>query len=550
MKKLRPALIEPLEPRLLLSADLPGVLVEASPVLLPASGAVTQRLAVAAEPGAALGAPALHESRHEIAFVDAGIEDHETLVADLRQRSGDRVVIDVVVLDRDRDGVEQISDALRSQAQDGVRFDAVHVFSHGTDAGIQIGDTWLGSDGLAARAGLVAEWGAALDGRRRPAALRLQPREQRRGQGLVSSLAVLTGADVAASVDATGAAILGGDWDLEYATGPVESSVAASAAAHAGWSGLLDGTAIASVNGSPIPIASDFVGNSFGAPGPTADVGGPWEVIAGAEAPTRDEKIVVGLDRNGNLSGQIWNGTSWTAFAFNDIATGLEQERWGFDVAYESSSGDAVLVYANGTSGTQGLSYRTWDGASWSAPVAITTPVSGKPEQLHLATNPLSDELVLVATMKDKADFALVWDGSGWGNSLVLPFGDTSPDVTDVAVAYEQQSGHALLVYGGFASPLGSYQWNGASWIPGAVFAPGGVSGAARWTTLASDPNSDRIALGVLTSEPVRLAFGVGWKRLGSPGTGDDERRALRPDGGGRGVRERDGRRDRHLCAQ
>jgi hypothetical protein len=42
---------------------------------------------------------------------------------------------------------------------------------------------------------------------------------------LIKALHALTGADVAASVDDTGHAQLGGNWDLEFTTGSVETGV-------------------------------------------------------------------------------------------------------------------------------------------------------------------------------------------------------------------------------------------------------------------------------------------------------------------------------------
>jgi hypothetical protein len=44
------------------------------------------------------------------------------------------------------------------------------------------------------------------------------------GVSFVQKLAGSSGADVAASTDATGAASLGGDWTLEYTTGTLETS--------------------------------------------------------------------------------------------------------------------------------------------------------------------------------------------------------------------------------------------------------------------------------------------------------------------------------------
>ena len=46
---------------------------------------------------------------------------------------------------------------------------------------------------------------------------------------------------MAASIDLTGSAVLGGDWDLEYATGSLESTVAFSAEVQAAFGEVLDG---------------------------------------------------------------------------------------------------------------------------------------------------------------------------------------------------------------------------------------------------------------------------------------------------------------------
>ena len=53
------------------------------------------------------------------------------------------------------------------------------------------------------------------------------------GQAFIGRLAELTGADVAASRDATGSAALGGNWNLEATTGAIETGVAIDAAAQA-----------------------------------------------------------------------------------------------------------------------------------------------------------------------------------------------------------------------------------------------------------------------------------------------------------------------------
>jgi len=76
------------------------------------------------------------------------------------------------------------------------------------------------------------------------------------GKRFVTSIGGLTGADVAASTGPTGAAALGGNWDLEFKTGPIESSEAVTAGAQAAWDALLPMPAT-----TPFMLSGSYVGN-------------------------------------------------------------------------------------------------------------------------------------------------------------------------------------------------------------------------------------------------------------------------------------------------
>jgi len=156
-------------------------------------------------------------------------------------------------------------------------------------------------------------------------------------------------------------------------------------------------------------------------------------------------------------------------------------------------------VWHNNTTGTTGLSYRTWNGSTWSAEETITTPVSGAPKQMQLAAAPSGDEMVLVVSNGSSQDYAMVWNGSSWGDAITLSSTGSGDDLTDVYVEYEQQSGEALVVYGRGSTSLLYRTWNGAWSAEGSVPAPAPAAGNVRWTTLGADPRSDRIAVGVTT---------------------------------------------------
>ena len=259
------------------------------------------------------------------------------------------------------------------------------------------------------------------------------------------------------------------------------------------------GTAIWRESGSSTLEISDWDGSAFGAEGTAANVGS-WRIMQGAESPVRDEKIVVGVDSGGRITGMAWDGSSWSALPMNDLATVSQSYWWGFDIQYESQSGDAVLVWANGSTGTDGISYATWDGSSWSAEQTLTAPQSGAARQIQLAADPNSDELVLIASNSSSQDYALVWNGSAWGSSTTLDSG-TGDDRTDINIAYESESGEAIAVFGRGSSSLATAIWDGSGWsAPTAYAPPSGVIGDVRWTSVTSDPNSDRVAVGVITT--------------------------------------------------
>ena len=240
---------EPLEPRLLMSADpVLGVASAMEPVviavteptvisagLLDDSTPVT--LTVQQEP-TPIGSAAAEETqaRHEVVFVDTRVEDCEQFLEDfLSQSSGERR-IEVYLLDPARDGIDQISQTLAGYSG----LDAVHFISHGTDGAVQLGATWLDRNSLTAMADSIAGWSRSLSADADLLFYGCDLAASPLGVAFLEQLSLLTGADVAASVNRTGAAELGGDWNLEFFSGPIETSVVLSAQAQSQWQSVLE----------------------------------------------------------------------------------------------------------------------------------------------------------------------------------------------------------------------------------------------------------------------------------------------------------------------
>ena len=151
--------------------------------------------------------PALNNGRKEVAFIDTGVADYQTLV------DGIRAGVEVVLLDAGQDGLAQM--AVWAQSHTG--YDAVHVLSHGADGTLYLGRDILNQAQLAdagVQSALIA-LGKSLtdDGDILLYGCFIASGDA--GKAFTANLASLTGADIAASDDLTGSSLLGGNWVLE-----------------------------------------------------------------------------------------------------------------------------------------------------------------------------------------------------------------------------------------------------------------------------------------------------------------------------------------------
>ena len=197
--------IEPLEERILLSVDL---------------------------------IPYAPDSRDEIeAFYERAVEPFRTAVEQTEQSVEDAAARELVLLDESLGDLSSLTAALSeigfgildrkelvvvgspddivAALSSGVRYDAIHWISHGSSKGLQLGNELFSGD-VAADDPTVMAVTRALGP---DSDLMLYGCDLAAGE--LPHLAVLTGADVAASIDITGAE---GDWDLEVAFGQIETS--------------------------------------------------------------------------------------------------------------------------------------------------------------------------------------------------------------------------------------------------------------------------------------------------------------------------------------
>ncbi|QLE56024.1 DUF4347 domain-containing protein [Nostoc sp. TCL26-01] len=151
-----------------------------------------------------------------ILFIDSTVPDYQSLI------NGVKAGTQVVMLDPTKDGVAQISTALT-----GGSFDAVHIVSHGTAGNLQLGTAQLNSQTIQTTySQLLQQWSNSLSPGADILLYGCHVAQGDAGKNFVQQLSQVTGADVAASDDATGSVVLGGNWNLEYQTGAITAPLA------------------------------------------------------------------------------------------------------------------------------------------------------------------------------------------------------------------------------------------------------------------------------------------------------------------------------------
>ena len=203
--------LAPLEPRLMLAADVQGD-------VAPSNDASTS--AIVAEPSQANTeaiadaiAGANLKSVASIAFIDSSVEDYAALQAAINQDT------EIVLIDRDSDGLQQITEHL-SQRRD---VQEVHVVSHGSEAAIVLGKQVLSLETMGEHADQLRAWRAAMGENADLLLYGCETGKGVQGDQFIRAMSHLTAADVAASDDISGNAKVG-DWLLEKSTGRIDAN--------------------------------------------------------------------------------------------------------------------------------------------------------------------------------------------------------------------------------------------------------------------------------------------------------------------------------------
>ena len=169
-----------------------------------------------------------------IAFIDTLVESYQSLIA------GVKTGTEVVVLDGNRDAIDQITDILAIRTN----IDSIHIVSHGAPGSLQLGNGSVSLDDIEGDRNSLQQWFSQRTdsiAKNRPNILLYGccVAAGETGKAFVKRWSQLTGARVAASQNLTGSVAKGGDWELEVSTGSIETPLVFEAEVLAGYEYVL-----------------------------------------------------------------------------------------------------------------------------------------------------------------------------------------------------------------------------------------------------------------------------------------------------------------------
>jgi len=164
-------------------------------------------------------------------LIDPAVEDYQTLLANILPETK------AIVLDANRDGVEQITELL----QESLCLETIHLVSHGSPGCLYVGNAQLSLNTLERYTSQLQSWSSALSsgGQGGIFLYGCNVAAGKQGTVFVERLQQLVGVPIAASANRTGSAALGGDWKLEVSTSKLDFDLPFHAGAVASYSFVL-----------------------------------------------------------------------------------------------------------------------------------------------------------------------------------------------------------------------------------------------------------------------------------------------------------------------
>jgi hypothetical protein len=373
------------------------------------------------------------EQTLELVFIDESVRDLQQLVDDLEiaNQSDSSRVLEVVILDSNKDGLAQITSHLLHYGG----IDGIHIVSHGNDGEVSLGSTQLSISNVERYSTAFNAWQHSLSEKADLLFYGCNLADSPDGQQLMNEIAANSGTDVAASDDNTGHAAVGADWDLEYQIGQIEIQVAFSQELQQTWANVLnvtvDATSVGTSTGGDITISHTTSGS--------------------------DRLMLVGVSMNLNTSESV------TSVTYDSVSATLVGTRTDGDARVEiwalvnpNQGNHNVLVTFSGTTDGNTVGVMTFNGVDQTTAVGTFASNSGIGGSGSVTANSAAGETVFgVIGVDAPTDYDLI-PGGGQSEHWDL-------------IGGLQISGGGSTKAGAGTVPM-SWSWSGTdNWAAGAV---------------------------------------------------------------------------------
>ncbi|TYQ31277.1 DUF4347 domain-containing protein [Pseudanabaena sp. UWO310] len=162
-------------------------------------------------------------------FIDSTVKNYQTLLDGTNGGSS------VTVINPNQYGIQKVTETLASVTG----ANSLHIVSEGDVGNFWLGKDFVSTENIAKYANDLQAWKTALSPAANILLYACNLANGENGAALVQAVKNYTGREVAASTDLTGSSKLGGNWNLEYQTGKLNTGVVFSSEAQNSYDGRL-----------------------------------------------------------------------------------------------------------------------------------------------------------------------------------------------------------------------------------------------------------------------------------------------------------------------
>ncbi|NEO85533.1 MAG: CHAT domain-containing protein [Spirulina sp. SIO3F2] len=182
------------------------------------------------------------ENPNQAVFIDRRADNPETLLY------GAEAGTIAQIIERNENGISVISEQLSVISDSVGELDSVAIVAEGNEGNFWLGSEWIRAENIDDYAAQLQTWGEALTVNADLLLYSCFTALGDTGEALVQHIAEMTGADVAASVDATGSANYDANWVLEASTDSIEANNSFIPETLVSWDGKLATVTVQNLN--------------------------------------------------------------------------------------------------------------------------------------------------------------------------------------------------------------------------------------------------------------------------------------------------------------